>query len=82
MQRIVFIAATVVAVTLTTALGFAQTSPPASPPQPQSSLTPEQHEQMRGFNAAFAACHNKAVAAKVAPESRRAFIKSCLAGSK
>jgi hypothetical protein len=82
MQRIIFIAAILVTVTLTTPHGFAQTTQPASPQPPKASPTPEQRQQMQGFNAIFAGCHAKAVAAKVAPENRRAFMKSCLAGSK
>jgi psiF repeat len=38
-------------------------------------------EQLKAANAKFTACHNKAVATKVGPKDRRAFMKSCLAGS-
>lgn len=45
-----------------------------------SQLTPQQREAVKATNVKFTACHNKAVATKVAPPDRRAFMKSCLAG--
>jgi hypothetical protein len=78
MQRITYIALTLAtACMLLISQVLAQTS---APPPPKSSLTPQQHEQVRAMNPKFKACHNKAVAAKIAPKERRSFMKSCLAG--
>jgi hypothetical protein len=35
---------------------------------------------VKATNVKFTACHNKAMATKVAPPDRRAFMKNCLAG--
>ena len=76
MQRI-----TNIALTLATAgmLLLSQALAQTSSPPPQSSVTPQQHEHVRAMNPKFKACHNKAVAAKIAPKERRSFMKSCLA---
>lgn len=72
MRRIAFILAVFAAPTLLSMpYALAQTS----------QLTPQQREAVKATNAKFSACHNKAVATKVAPPDRRAFMKSCLAGS-
>ena len=42
--------------------------------------TPQQREAVKATNVKFTACHNKAMATKVAPPDRRAFMKNCLAG--
>jgi hypothetical protein len=75
MQRISCIAVSLAAVLLIPP-AFAQTPPPSRP----HSLTPQQHQEVKAKNVKFTACHNKALAAKVAPKDRRAHMKSCLAG--
>jgi hypothetical protein len=79
MQRITSILATVaVAGALLISPSLAQTS--TQPPK--SSLTPQQREEVRAMKPQFTACHNKAIAAKVGPKDRRAYMKNCLAGTK
>ena len=73
MQRIAFIA---VALAATAVLSM----PHALAQTPKTSLTPQQHQEVKATNAKFTACHNKALAAKVAPKDRRGFMKSCLDG--
>lgn len=77
MQRIAFIA-----VTLATTAVLLMPQALAQTATPQSSLTPQQREQVKATNVKFTACHNKAVVAKIAPKDRRGFMKSCLAGTK
>ena len=74
-----------IAIVLTAALALPLASAVAQTPttprtETRKPLTPAQHEQMKVIDAKAAACHKKAIAEKVSPPARRAFMKNCLSG--